>query len=73
MWVTLQYLSIKKQNTLQFQTFQKKIDANIFVEDNFSCLDNFIQNTTLGLKKIKSTNDHPQIVFYMNYISSQVI
>jgi hypothetical protein len=52
MWVTLQNLFIKKQNTLQFQIFQEQFDANIFVDDNFLRLVNFIQNTTLGLKKI---------------------
>jgi hypothetical protein len=40
-----------KKTTPQFQTFQKQFDANIFVENNFSCLVNSIQNTTLGLKK----------------------
>jgi phage major head subunit gpT-like protein len=59
----------KKKNTLQFQTFHEQFDANIFVEDNFSCLVNSIQNKTLGFKKIKYTNDHPQkfftrIIFY---------
>jgi hypothetical protein len=43
---TLQNLFIKDKNTPQFQTFQEQFDA--FVEDNFPCLINSIQNTNLG-------------------------
>jgi hypothetical protein len=66
------YLSKNKTHP-QFQTFLEQFDDNIFEEDNFSCLVNSIQNATLGFKKTKYTNDHPQMVFYSNYISSQVI
>jgi hypothetical protein len=47
---TLQNLFIKRQNTPKFQTFQEQFDADIFVEDNFPCLINSIQNTNLGFK-----------------------